>query len=95
VKENCIGNDKADYKKVQLGEEDVAKPEGFLKTIFTELQINPIEFLNKDTKEQNRIILDLIKFDWNMNWITEKFGEIPTGVDYEQNILNVLLKLLQ
>ena len=41
-------------------------------------------------QEQNRIILDLIEFDWDMNWIKEKFGEIPQGVDYQQNILQVL-----
>ena len=25
-----------------------------------------------------------------MNWIKEQFGEIPQGVDYEQNILQIL-----
>ena len=41
-------------------------------------------------QEQNRIILDLIEFNWDLNWIKEKFGEIPQGVDYQQNILQVL-----
>jgi hypothetical protein len=41
-------------------------------------------------QEQNRIILDLIEFNWDMNWIGEQFGEIPQGVNYEQNILQVL-----
>ncbi len=40
--------------------------------------------------EQNRAILDLIEFDWDLNWIREQFGEIPQGVNYEQNILQVL-----
>jgi hypothetical protein len=41
-------------------------------------------------QEQNRAILDLIDFQWDMNWIRDKFGEIPAGVDYNQNILQVL-----
>ena len=40
--------------------------------------------------DQNRAILDLIEFDWDMEWIREKFGEIPQGVDYSQNILQIL-----
>jgi hypothetical protein len=42
------------------------------------------------TQEQNRVILDLIEFDWDINWIKDKFGEIPEGVNYDQNILQVL-----
>ena len=41
-------------------------------------------------QEQNRVILDLIEFDWDLNWIKGKFGEIPPEIDYQQNILKVL-----
>ena len=34
--------------------------------------------------------MTLIEFNWDLNWIKEKFGEIPQGVDYQQNILQVL-----
>lgn len=68
----------------------MTKPETFLKTIITPLQLNPVEFTQMSKNEQNRAILDLIEFDWDMNWIREKFGEIPAGVDYDQNILQVL-----
>jgi hypothetical protein len=81
---------KADYKSIrQTGEKD-EKTESFLREIFTELQLNPIEFSQMDVKEQNRIILDLIDFKWDLNWIKEQFGEIPRDVNYEQNILCVL-----
>jgi len=43
-----------------------------------------------DKNEQNRIILDLIDFKWDLQWIREQFGELPEGVDYSQNILQVL-----
>lgn len=68
----------------------VTKPETFLKSIITPLQLNPIEFTQMSKNEQNRTILDLIEFDWDLNWICDKFGEIPPDVNYDQNILQVL-----
>lgn len=81
---------KADSVSVKDNGTKNTKPETFLKTIITPLQLNPIEFTQMSRKEQNRAILDLIEFDWDLNWIREKFGEIPAGVDYSQNILQVL-----
>lgn len=69
---------------------NVPRPQTFLDDIITPLQLNPVEFISKPIAEQNRIILDLIEFDWDMQWIQEQFGEIPKGVDYHQNILSVL-----
>jgi exonuclease SbcC len=82
--------EQADYKSVKENGKDVERPESFLRSIFTPLQLNPVEFVGMSRQEQNRIILDLIEFDWDMNWIKEQFGEIPQGVNYEQNILRVL-----
>jgi len=81
---------KADYKSVKEGNNVISSPESFLKTIFTPLQINPVAFIGMTKKEQNRLILDLIDFDWDLNWIKEQFGEIPDNVNYDQNILQVL-----
>lgn len=81
---------KTDYKSVRENGSDIASPESFLRSLFTELQLNPVEFTRLSPHEQNRIILDLIEFDWDLNWIKEQFGEIPSGVNYEQNILQVL-----
>lgn len=80
----------SDYKSIKQNEKEVNSPESFLKEIFTPMQLNPVEFTQMTKQEQNRIILDLIEFDWDLNWIKEKFGEIPNGVNYEQNILEVL-----
>lgn len=82
--------DKADYKSVKEQGRETSNPESMLKTLFTPLQLNPIEFTQMGKAEQNRIILDLIEFDWDLNWIKEQFGEIPPDVNYEQNILQVL-----
>lgn len=80
----------ADFKSVKECGKEVASPEGFLRQIFTPLQLNPVEFTQMSKQEQNRTILDLIKFDWDLNWIIEQFGELPKGINYEQNILQVL-----
>lgn len=81
---------KADYKSIKDGGKDVSGPEAMLKSLFTQLQIEPVAFIQMSKKEQNRLILDLIEFDWDLNWIKEQFGEIPRDVNYEQNILEVL-----
>lgn len=81
---------KADYKSVKENGREVSGPESMLKQLFTPLQLDPVAFIGMTKQEQNRIILDLIQFDWDLNWIKEKFGEIPPDVDYDQNILQVL-----
>lgn len=80
----------ADYKNIRQDGKPVQSPEAFVRELFTPLQIDPIKFTQMSRQEQNRIILDLIEFNWDLNWIKEKFGEIPQGVDYQQNILQVL-----
>lgn len=82
--------EKADYKSIKQGQEKDEKTESFLRGIFTELQLDPIQFTQKDVKEQNRLILDLIEFAWDMKWVAAQFGEIPPEVNYDQNILCVL-----
>jgi hypothetical protein len=79
-----------DYKSVKQDGREVGSPEAFLKGIFTELQLNPVEFMSMSKKEQSAIILDMIEYPWNLAKIKEWFGEIPSWVAYEQNILAVL-----
>lgn len=80
----------ADYKSVKQDGREVGSPEAFLREIFTELQLNPVEFLEMSEKQQNSIILDMIEYPWDVMKIKEWFGEIPAWVDYDQNILSVL-----
>ena len=85
-----IRTDKADYKSVKKDGHEVGSPEAFLRDIFTPLQLNPVEFMSWDAKKQNAAILDMIEYPWDMNKIKGWFGEIPSWVNYEQNILSVL-----
>lgn len=79
-----------DYKSVKQNGNVIPSPESFLRTIFTPLQLSPMEFITMDKKTQNATILDMIQYDWNLETIKEWFGEIPRDVNYEQNILAVL-----
>ncbi|MEG1558208.1 MAG: AAA family ATPase [Oscillospiraceae bacterium] len=81
---------KADAVKVKEGNVMQTRPAEFLSGIFTPLQLNPVEFTQMSRQEKNRVILSLIEFNWDMNWIKEKFGEIPQGIDYGKHILEVL-----
>jgi DNA repair exonuclease SbcCD ATPase subunit len=81
---------KADSIKVKEGNLLQNRPAEYLSGIFTPLQLNPVEFTQMSRQEKNRVILSLIEFDWDINWIAEKFGEIPQGVDYSKHILEVL-----
>lgn len=80
----------ADYKSVKENGRDISSPESFLKSLFSPLQLDPVAFTQLPKKEQNRVILDLIDFDWDLYWIKDKFGEIPKNINYDQNILQVL-----
>lgn len=84
---------KADYSRIkQDGEKGAAgvKTEAFLREIFSEIQLDPVAFLDMTPQEQNRTILDLIDFKWDMDWIKDQFGEIPPDINWSQNILAVL-----
>ena len=80
----------ADYKSVKKDGREVGSPESFLRDIFAPLQLNPVEFISLPEKQQNAIILDMIEYPWDMQKIKEWFGEIPSWVNYDQNILAVL-----
>lgn len=80
----------SDYNTVKQGKDTIGAPEAFLKSIFTTLQLNPMEFISMDKKHQNAIILDLIQYEWSLDTIKGWFGEIVPDINYEQNILAVL-----
>lgn len=83
---------KSDYKSVKdENGNEINSPETFLKDIFTPLQLEPVEFLSMNEQEQNRILLNLIEFNKDKKeYIAEKFGEIPSWVNYDNSILEIL-----
>lgn len=81
---------RADYKSVKQNGLEVGSPETFLKDVFSPLQLNPVEFLGMSKDQQNAVILDMLEYTWSLDTIKGWFGEIPTWVNYDQNILAVL-----
>lgn len=81
--------EKSGRVSVKSGTMVQTRPAEFLNSIFTPLQLNPVEFAAMGRQEKNRVILSLVKYDWDMNTIKEWFGEIP-NVDYSKHILEVL-----
>jgi len=81
---------KIDQIAVKDGQMLQTRPAEFLNSIFTPLQLNPVEFTQMSRQEKNRVILSLIEFDWDLDWLTEKFGELPQGISYQQHILQIL-----
>ena len=71
--------DMSDYKQIRQDGKDVGSPEAFLREIFTPMQIDPVEFTRMTKAEQNKIILGLIDFPWDLAWIQQQFGEVPKG----------------
>lgn len=84
--------DKSDYKSIKdENGNEINSPETFLKDIFTPLQLEPIEFLNMSEQEQNRILLNLIDFkEDKKEFIQKNFGELPSWVNFEASILEIL-----
>ena len=80
----------APYKSVKQNGVEVGSPEAFLRDIFSPLQLNPVEFMHMTEQQQNTIVLDMIEYDWDLDKIKEWFGEIPSWVNYDQNILCIL-----
>lgn len=84
--------DKSDYKSIKdINGNEINSPESFLKDIFTPLQLEPVEFLSMTEQQQNRILLNLIEFNQDKKeFIQEKFGEVPSWVNYDDSILEIL-----
>ena len=80
---------KADYFKVKKPGEAVPSSEKYLKQFINGDVFRPLEFINKNSTDQAKIILNLLDIPWNMDDIQNWFGECPS-VNYESHILQVL-----
>jgi len=86
---------KADYLKVRKEGQAVPSTEKFLKQFLKGDLFKPLEFCTKSPTEQAKIILNLLEIPWNMDDISNWFGEIPTDIDYDQHILQVLGQIVK
>lgn len=84
--------EKADYLKVKHDSKAVNSTEGFLRKLINGEIFRPIEFIQKDAKEQTKIILNMLQIDWTVDDIKSWFGELPEA-DYQLHILQILQQI--
>lgn len=87
-----IRSEKADYLKVKHDSKAVSSTETFLKKLISGDIFRPIEFVNKDAKEQTEIILNMLEIGWTVDDIKNWFGEMPEA-DYQLHILQILKEI--
>lgn len=87
-----IRNEKADYLKVKHDSKAVSSTESFLKKLIGGDIFRPIEFVQKDAKEQTEIILNMLEIQWTIDDIKNWFGEVPEA-DYQLHILQILKQI--
>jgi len=93
--ERKIRKNKADYLKVRKAGVAVPSTEKFLKQFLKGELFKPLEFCAKSPVEQAKIILNLLEIPWTMEDIANWFGEIPTEIDYDEHILQVLGQIVK
>ncbi len=86
---------KADYLKVRKAGQAVPSTEKFLKQFLQGELFKPLEFCTKSPAEQAKIILNLLEIPWTIDDISNWLGEIPTDIDYDQHILQVLSQIVR
>ena len=90
-----IRSTKADYLRVRKPGEAVPNTEKYLKQFLSGELFKPLEFCAKSPTEQAKIILNMLEIPWTMEDITHWFGEIPTDVNYEEHILQVVNQVVR
>lgn len=87
-----VRTEKADYLKVKHDTKAVASTEAFLRKLINGDIFRPIEFVQKDAKQQTEIILNMLQIDWTVENIKSWFGEVPEA-DYQAHILQILRQI--
>ena len=55
--------------RVTVGQEPVSSPQTYLKSLFSSLSFNPVEFFLADKKERRRLLLQVFSFPcWSTCW---------------------------
>jgi len=64
-------------------------PEKYLKSLMSDAQINPVSFVGLSEKEQTETVLNTIHMVLTPEQVTEKWGELPEGIDTDQHALKL------
>ncbi len=85
-----LRTDKADYLKVRKNEAAAPSTEAFLRSMIQGQIFRPLDWINLSVAEQTKSILSMLEIGWTMEQIQGWFSEIPSNVDYEMHILQIL-----
>lgn len=87
-----VRSEKADYLKVKHDSKAVSSTESFLRKLINGDIFRPIEFVQKTSKEQTEIILNMLQIDWTVDDIKSWFGEVPEA-DYQLHLLQIFKQI--
>lgn len=85
-----LRTDKGDYLKVRKNEAAAPSTETFLRSMIQGQIFRPLDWVNLSIQEQTKSILAMLEIGWTMEQIQGWFGEIPSDIDYEMHILQIL-----
>lgn len=85
-----LRTEKADYLKVRKEESVVPSTEKFLRSLINGDIFRPLDWVNMNIKEQTKSILSMLEIGWNKENIVNWFDELPSNIDYDQHILQIL-----
>ncbi|KGO13525.1 AAA family ATPase [Clostridium botulinum] len=85
-----IRTEKSDYLKCRKEDGAVPSTEKFLRSLINGDIFRPLDWVNMTIKEQTKSILSMLEIGWNKENIVNWFGELPSNIDYDQHILQIL-----
>ncbi|MDU6337122.1 MAG: hypothetical protein E6594_15210 [Clostridium sporogenes] len=85
-----LRTEKADYLKIRKEESVVPSTEKFLRSLINGDIFRPLDWVNMNIKEQTKSILSMLEIGWNKENIVNWFDELPSNIDYDQHILQIL-----
>ncbi|MBO0572569.1 hypothetical protein FDF50_12530 [Clostridium botulinum] len=85
-----LRTEKADYLKVRKEESVVPSTEKFLRSLINGDIFRPLDWVNMNIKEQTKSILSMLEIGWDKENIGNWFDELPSNIDYDQHILQIL-----
>lgn len=85
-----LRTDKSPYLKCRKENEGVPSTEAYIRKLIRGDIFRPIDWVNQDIKTQTKSILGMLEIGWTKENIISWFGELPSNIDYEQHILQIL-----
>ncbi|MHB9901417.1 AAA family ATPase [Clostridium botulinum] len=85
-----IRTETSDYLKCRKEDGAVPSTEKFLRSLINGDIFRPLDWVNMNIKEQTKSILSMLEIGWNKENIVNWFDELPSNIDYDQHILQIL-----